>query len=64
MVFEVKGKLKKNGGAEPLGVKKTTNKKIDPHMTSLTGFELRLQRWEASALMSTPSLHSSTKACE
>lgn len=46
MVFEVKGKLKKNGGAEPLGVKKTTNNKIDPHMTSLTGFELRRQKLE------------------
>ena len=44
MVSEVKGKLTKPGGEEPLGVKKTTNNKIDPHMTSLPGFELRLQR--------------------
>jgi len=44
MVFEVKEKLKKPGGEEPRGVKKTTNNKIDPHVTSLPGFELRLQR--------------------
>ena len=44
MVVEVKGKLKKPSGEDPLRVKKTTNNKIDPHMTSLPGFELRLQR--------------------
>ena len=44
MVVEVKGKLKKPSGEDPLRVKKTTNNKIDPHMTSLPGFELTLQR--------------------
>ena len=44
MVVEVKGKLNKPSGEDPLRVKKTTNNKIDPHMTSLPGFELRLQR--------------------
>ena len=44
MVFEGKGKLKKPGGDDPLRVTKTTNNNIESHMTSLPGFELRLQR--------------------
>ena len=41
---------------KPLGARKRTNNKLNPHMASTPGFEPGPHWWEASALTTGPSL--------
>ena len=43
-------------GEKPLGAKKRTNNKLNPHMTSSPGIEPGPHWWKASALTTAPSL--------
>ena len=43
-------------GEKPLRARERTNNKLDPHMASTPGFELKPHWWEASALTTAPSL--------
>ena len=43
-------------GEKPLGAKKRTNNKLNPHMASMQGFEPGPHWWEATALTTAPSL--------
>ena len=43
-------------GEKPLGARKKTNNKLNPHLVSTPGFEPGPRWWEASALTTAPSL--------
>ena len=43
-------------GEKPLRARERTNNKLNPHMASTPGFELKPHWWEASALTTAPSL--------
>ena len=53
--FLGEGKTEVPGG-KPLGVRERTNSKLKPHMASTPGVEPGPHRWEASALITAPSL--------
>ena len=57
LAFEERGKPEYQE-KKPLGAKRRTNNKLNPHMTSTPGFELGPHWWEASTLTTAPSLDS------
>ena len=55
LVFKEKGKPEYQE-KKPLGARKRTNNKLNPHMASTPGFETGPHWWQASALTTAPSL--------